>query len=83
MESIDGELDQNDCYRPSEHHSGGLRRGPQLIPNHVNGFKNHYWNQRITPRFFIRNHNMLLKVSNFLYTLNHVTHNPYLANRNH
>ena len=51
-------------------------RGPQLIPNHVDGFKNHYWNQRITPRFFIKNHNMLLKISNFSYTLNHVTHKP-------
>ena len=53
-----------------------ITRGPQLIPNHVDGFKNHYWNQRITPRFFIRNQNMLLKISNFSYTLNYVTHKP-------
>ena len=24
MESIDGELDNNNCYSPSAHHSGGL-----------------------------------------------------------
>ena len=23
-ESIDGELDHNDCYRPTKHHDGGL-----------------------------------------------------------
>ena len=63
-------------YRFNVYYLQNNARGPQLIPNHVDGFKNHHWNQRITPRFFIRNHNMLLKISNFSYTLNHVTHKP-------
>ena len=54
-------------------------RGPQLIPNHVDGFRNHHWNQQITSRFLVQESQKLHKFSKLLITWYKF---PYLVNMN-
>ena len=41
--------------------------------------KNQYWNQTITLRFFIHESQNAAQISNFSYTLNHMTHTPLFS----